>query len=99
MATVKSKKGRIVPALLVSSSSTAKGSLGRHVNQRAGIGIFQQPQRAICGFRHIADTFSHAPTLGWLGAPFAVEDDAVERHSAHTADEAVSVPLGEGLGA
>jgi hypothetical protein len=67
------------------------------MDQRAGIGVFQHPQRAIGAFFHIADAVAHIPALGGFRAAMAVEDDAVERLRRHAADEAVAVPLREGL--
>jgi hypothetical protein len=63
------------------------------VDQGAGIGVFQHPQRAIGGLFHIADALAHIPALGGFGAAMAIKDDAVERPSPHAADEAVAVPL------
>lgn len=40
---VKSKKDRIAPALLLLVRSNANGLLRRHVDQGAGISVFQQP--------------------------------------------------------
>ena len=70
-----------------------------HVDQGAGIGVFQHPQRAIRAFFHIADAFPYIPALGGFGAAMAVEGDADERLGRQTAYEAAAVPLREGLGA
>src|SRR5260221_2502298 len=78
-------------------SPRAPRSLGCHMDQGAGIGVFQQPQRAIRGLRHIADALAQIPALGGLGSAFAVEDDASERMARQAADEAVAVPLREGF--
>ena len=49
------------------------------MDQGAGIGVFQHPQRAIGAFFHIADAVAHIPALGGFGAAMAVKDDADER--------------------
>ena len=46
------------------------------MDQRAGIGVFQHPQRTVGPFFHIADAVAHIPALGGLGAAMAVKDDA-----------------------
>ena len=68
------------------------------MDQGAGIGVFQHPQRAVGALFHIADAMAHIPALGGFGAAMAVKDDAVERLAPQAADEAVAVPLREGLG-
>ena len=67
------------------------------MDQGAGIGVFQHPQRAIGSLFHIADAVAHIPALGGFGAAMAVKDDTVERPGPQAADEAVAVPLREGL--
>src|ERR1700683_5389557 len=42
---VKQKRAGSLRPFLTSNTRTAKRSLGRHMDQRAGIGVFQQPQR------------------------------------------------------
>ena len=69
------------------------------MDQGAGIGVFQHPQRAIGPLFHIADAFAHIPALGGFRAAVAVKDDAVERHGRHAADEAAAIPLRENLSA
>ena len=69
------------------------------MEQSAGVGVFQHPQRAIGSFFHIPDAVSHIPALSGFGAAMAVKDDAVERLRLHPADEAVTVPLRECPGA
>src|SRR5437867_12960686 len=64
----------------VSLCSLRVRRLGCHMEQGAGIGVFQHPQRAIGGFFHIADAVAHTPALGGFGAAMAVKDNAVERH-------------------
>src|SRR6266545_722138 len=56
------------------SPRAPRSLLGRYMDQGAGIGVFQQPQRAIRGLRHIADALAQIPALGALGSAFAVED-------------------------
>src|SRR5215210_5332112 len=68
-----------------------------HVDQSAGIGVFQHPQRTIGALCHIADAFADLPALSGLGSAFTVEDDASERRALHAADEAAPIPLREGL--
>src|SRR4030095_13755973 len=68
-----------------------------HMDQRTGVGVFNHPQRTVGSFCDIADTLSHTPTLGGLGAALSIEDDAVERLCPHAADESVAVPLRERL--
>src|SRR5262245_57334695 len=42
-------------------SRGARKLLGRYMNQRAGIGVFDQPQRAIRRLRHVANSLAHGP--------------------------------------
>src|SRR5579859_2424815 len=72
---------------------------GRHMDQGAGIGVFDHPQRAIGAFFHIADAVPDIPALGGFGAAMAVKDDAVERPRPQPADEPIAIPLREGLSA
>ena len=51
---------------------------GCHMDQGAGIGIFQHPQRTIGAFFDIADAVTHIPAFGGFGAAMAVKDNAVE---------------------
>src|SRR5579871_3532977 len=71
--------------------------LWRYVDQRAWVGVFQHPQRAIGSFFDIANAFADVPALGGFGAAMAVHDDAVKRRRPQTADEGVAVPLRERL--
>ena len=57
------------------------------MDQRAGIGVFQHPQRAIGAFFYIADAVAHIPAIDGFGAAMAVKGDADERHGHHAADE------------
>src|SRR5580704_19009019 len=76
------------------SNLTRTGRRGRcHMDQGAGIGIFQHPQRAVGALFHIADAVAHIPALGRFGAAMAVKDDAVERLGTEAADKAVAIPL------
>src|SRR4051812_47589439 len=70
-----------------------------YMDQSAGIGIFQHPQGAVGALFHIPDAVAHIPALGGFGASMAVKDDAVERSGHQPTDEAVAVPLREGLSA
>jgi hypothetical protein len=65
------------------------------MDQGAGIGIFQHPQRTIGAFFNIADAVVDIPALGGFGASMTVKNDAVERFGPQAADEAVAVPLRE----
>src|ERR1043166_7552088 len=87
-----SPKGRIAPALWFLVRLMRNDHLGCQMDQRAGTGVFQHPQRAIRGFFHIADAGADIPALGGFGAAMAVKDDAVERRGSHAADEAVAIP-------
>ena len=49
------------------------------MDQGAGIGVFQHPQRTIVALFHIADAVAYIPTLGGFGAAMAVKDNAGER--------------------
>src|SRR5262249_29980382 len=69
------------------------------MDQGAGIGVFEHPQRAIGALFHVADALAHPPPPGGLSPAMAIEDDTVERPGLHAADKAVAVPLREGLGA
>ena len=40
------------------------------MDQGAGIGVFQHPQRAIGALFHIADAVAHIPALGGLAPPW-----------------------------
>ncbi len=73
------------------------GRLGRHMDQGAGTGVFQHPQRAIGTFFDIAEAVSYIPALGGFGAAVAVKDDSVQRHGPQAANKSVAVPLWEGL--
>src|SRR5262245_61405475 len=73
-------------------------SLWCHMDQRTGIRVFQQPQRTIWTFGYVANAFADLPTLSSLGAAFAVEQDASQRHTCHSADEGAAIPLRERLG-
>jgi hypothetical protein len=44
-----------------------RSNLRRHMDQGAGIGIFQHPQRTIGAFLHIADAMAPIPALGGFG--------------------------------
>src|SRR6185436_8495554 len=90
------KKGRIAPAFFPVRLK-AKGSLRCHMDQGAGVGIFQQPQRAIGTFCHIADALSHSPALCGFRAALPIKDDAGERLGSHAAYKTTAVPLREGL--
>ena len=67
------------------------------MDERAWVGIFQHPERAVGTLLHIADTMAHVPALRHLCAAMPVEDNPVERFGRHAADEPVAVPLREGL--
>ncbi len=67
------------------------------MDQQAGIGIFQHPQRAVRGFLHIADAMADIPAFRGFGAAMAIEDDPVQSVGGQSADEAVAVPLGKSL--
>src|SRR5262245_43062867 len=73
-------------------------SFGCHMDQGAGIGVFQHPQRAIGALFHIADAVADIPALGGFGAAMAIKDDADKRLGRHAADEAAAGPLWEGFG-
>src|SRR5690242_10778799 len=64
-------------------------SLGCYMEQRAGIGVFQHPQRAIGAFFYITDAVARIPALGGFGAAMPVKDDAVKCHGLHATDEAI----------
>src|SRR5215470_5935962 len=108
---IKSPRSRALPAPFaidrqaneVGSAINAESSLRRrlwsHMDQSAGIRVFQQPQRTVGRFFHIANTFADMPALGRLGSPFTVEDDAIERHRRQAADKATAVPLRKSFGA
>ena len=49
------------------------------MDQGAGRGVFQHPQRTIGAFFHIADTLAYIPALRGFGAAMAVKYDAGER--------------------
>ena len=51
---------------------------GRHVNQRARVGILQHPEGSVGPFFDIADAMTDAPPLGLSGAAMPVKDDAAE---------------------
>ena len=70
------KGGRSTPFFF--ARLTRSDRVGRHMDQRAGIPVFQHPQRAIGALFHVADSVSHIPALGGLGAAMAVKDDPVE---------------------
>ena len=67
------------------------------MDQRARTGVFQHPQRAIGALFHIADAVAYIPAFCGFGVAVAVKDDAVERPGPQAADEAVTIPLREGL--
>ena len=48
------------------------------MDQRANIGVFEQPQRAIRGFGNIADAFSNLPAFSSFGTALSIKDDARE---------------------
>src|SRR6185312_11272741 len=73
------------------------GLFWRNVNQRAGIGVLNDPQRSVRSLCHVANAFAHGITLGRLGAALAVEDDPVDRLRAHAGHEAIASPLRERL--
>ena len=67
MATGKAKN-LIAPAFLLLVRLTRSDHLGCYMDQGAGIGVFQHPQRAIGTLFHIADSLAHIPALGGFGA-------------------------------
>src|ERR1700722_5782038 len=73
------KAGSLRPFCYVSKLTRTGGGRWRHMDQGAGIGVFQHPQRAIGAFFHIADALADIPALGALRSAMAVEDDPVER--------------------
>src|SRR5581483_10571045 len=70
-------------------------SLGREMDESAGIGVFQHPQRAIGALLYVADADADIPALGGLGAAVAVKSDAEKCLRSQAADEAAAVPLGK----
>ena len=48
------------------------------MDQGAGIGVFEHPQRAIGALLEIAEAAADTPALGGFGAAMAVKDNAVE---------------------
>src|ERR1043166_9137407 len=97
LARVRAGRGKTVPDFFKSILLVAWCELRGHVDEGTGIGVFEHPQRAIGAFFHVADTVADVPALGGLGAAVSIEDDAVQRFCLHAADEAVAVPLREGL--
>src|SRR5215510_6536796 len=77
---IKSPRSRALPAPFaidrqaneVGSAINAESSLRRrlwsHMDQSAGIRVFQQPQRTVGRLFHIANTFADIPALGRLGS-------------------------------
>src|SRR5258706_3265908 len=57
-------------------SPRAPRSLGCHMDQGAGIGVFQLPQRAIRSHRHIADALVQIAALVGHSSAYAVSNDA-----------------------
>ena len=65
------------------------------MDQGAGVGVFEHPQRAVGAFCHIANALTHTPAFGHFGAAMAVEDDAVERRGAQAANKALPFHCGK----
>jgi hypothetical protein len=67
----------------------------RHVEEGAGTGVFQHPQRTVWTFFHIADAVADGPTFGGLGSAFAAKDNAVERRGLQSAQQRRTISLRE----
>src|SRR5262249_60643076 len=80
----------------LNAESSLRSHLWSHMDQSAGIRVFQQPQRTVGRLFHIANTFADIPALGRLGSTFTVEDDAIQSLRRQAADKAVAVPLRKG---
>src|SRR5262245_13366870 len=104
---IKSPRSRALPAPFaidrqanevgsaINAESSLRSHLWSHMDQSAGIRVFQQPQRTVGRLFHIANTFADIPALGRLGSPFTVEDDAIEGHRRQAADTGTVVLLQE----